>query len=163
MLQPSTIVDFPAPIALLLHLWRLGIILFDLVIVAYLEHTCAYWNLLTHDDALSDTLDRVFLALNRRVVKVVGRHLKACQHQHRIFHLLDAKTCDAQYLSLVGHFVGEEGDVSPVHFNAILRNRELYLLDDAASSCFDTQDFGSFQDVVSRGLAEVDAGRAHHL
>ena len=107
LLQLIAVVDCPAPSVPLLHRRHLGL-LFNLVIIAYLEHTCTYWNLLTHDYALSDTLNRVLLALDRRVVEVVGRHLKACQHQHRVLHLLDAKTCDAQHLSLIGHFVSEE-------------------------------------------------------
>ena len=53
----------------------------DFVVVADLEHAGADWYLPAHDDAFSDALYVILLALYSRVVKMIGSHLETSQHQ----------------------------------------------------------------------------------
>jgi len=114
-------------------------LLFDTVVEADLEHAGADWYLRAHDDALGDALYAVFLALDGRVVQMIRCHFETSQHQHRLLHLLDSETGDAKDLTLVGHLIGKELDVTVINLNTILPDRELDFLNDNSASGFNTQ------------------------
>ena len=136
---------------------------FDFIIIADLEDASADRRLSAHDDALSHALDLILLALDGRVVEVLRCHLERGKHEDRLLHLLDAESRDAKHLSLEGHLVSQQLDVPLVDLDTVLADSELYLLDDLAASCLDTQNLSSFHDVVRRGGSVVNTRDAHDL
>ena len=69
---------------------------------------------------------------------MVGRHLKAGQHQHRVLHLLNAEACDAQDLPLVCHLICQESHMPIVDLDAVIVNCHLDLLDYLSTGGFDS-------------------------
>ena len=133
------------------------------IVVANLQHASADGYLPAHDDALRHAPDIVLLALDCRIVEVVGRHLERGEHEDGLLHLLDAEPRNSQNLSLVSHLVGQQLHVPVVDLDAVLPNRELDLVYDHVSRRLDAEYLRCLHDMVSASLPVVDAGCSHHL
>ncbi|GIX60900.1 secretin receptor, putative [Babesia caballi] len=127
------------------------------------KRTRAERNLLSHDDALADALDRVATAVNRRLEEVLVRLLERRKHQSRRAHLLDPEPVDPNHLTPESHDVAEQLHVALVNVNGVRVHALLNLADNHAARRLDAQHLGDLQHVVALDAARSHAGGANHL
>ena len=73
---------------------------------------------------------------------------KARQHQHTVFHLRYAKSCNAENFAPIRHEVGQKLQVPGIHFNTVFSHREIDLFYDDISSGFYAKGLLHFDDMI---------------
>ena len=77
------------------------------------------------------------------------------QHENGILHLLHTESSDTKYFTLVGHDISQQHDVTGINRHSVGRHGMLNLVINRLTSCFNTEDFARFHDVIRSGLETI--------
>jgi hypothetical protein len=77
------------------------------------------------------------------------------QHENRILHLLYTESCNTKYFTLVRHDISQQHDVTGINRHSVGSHGMLNLVINRLTSCFDTEDFACFHDVIRSSLEAI--------
>jgi hypothetical protein len=86
---------------------------------------------------------------------MIGGLFETGQHENRILHLLYTESSDTKYFTLVRHDVSQQHDVTGINRHSVGRHGMLNLVINRLTSCFNTENFTCFHDVIRSSLETV--------